>query len=125
MATASLACGKTRGLPHEGGHSTAPAALRDTALDGVTGVGPIVVQARRGVGCFDIRNNGATFPNGNSAGIIGIRARQVAPGAANLEQGISAGTAAVVLAANNPATTTEVLGTVNVVNNNTCSPPPS
>ena len=93
--------------------------------DNVLAVNGIAAQARRGTGCFDIRNNAVTYPNGIPVGVLGLRLRQAAPGAANLEQGGSAGTAAVVLAANNPASTTEVLGTVTVVGNNSCSPPPS
>ena len=51
--------------------------------------------------------------------------RQAGHGIARLEQGGSAGTAAVVLAANNPLATTEVLGTVTVVTNNTCLTAPT
>ena len=98
--------------------------------DSVAGVNGIAAQARRGTGCFDIRNNAVTYPNGTPGGVLGLRLRQAAPepgspGVANLEQGASAGTAATVLAANNPASSTEVLGTVTVVGNNSCSPPPS
>jgi hypothetical protein len=95
-------------------------------MDNVAGVNGIALQVRRGgvagsVGTFDVRSNTVTFPNGNPGGVNGLRVRQVAPGTCQLEQGISAGTAAVVLAANNPACTTEVLGTVTVVVNTTCN----
>ena len=100
-------------------------------LDNVAGVNGIAAQARRGTGCFDIRNNAVTFPNGIPGGVNGLRLRQAAPepaspGVANLEQGVSgSAVAATVLAANNGAATTEVFGTATVVGNNTCSPPPS
>lgn len=87
--------------------------------DNVAGVVPIVCQKRRtGVGTFDVRGNITTVPGG--LGIAGLRVRQVAPGTCQLEQGSSAGTPAAVLAANNPSSTTEVLGTVAVVPNTTC-----
>lgn len=94
-------------------------------LDNVAGVNGIALQVRRGgvpgsVGTFDVRSNTVTFPNGNP-GVSGIRVRQVAPGTCQLEQGSSAGTAATVLAANNPASSTEVLGTVTVVANTICN----
>ncbi|MES2933470.1 MAG: Ig-like domain repeat protein [Pseudomonadota bacterium] len=93
--------------------------------DNVAGVGPIVVQARQSsTGCFDVRNNTATFPNGDP-GVNGVRVRQVAPAIASLEAGISgAGTAATVLDDNHSGATTEVLGTVTVVNNSTCAAAP-
>jgi uncharacterized repeat protein (TIGR01451 family) len=92
--------------------------------DNVAGLQGIVLQARRGAGCFDVRSNTVTFPNGAPAGINGLRLRQVAPGTAQLEQGASAGSAAVVLAANNPGSTTEALGTITVVGNNACQVAP-
>jgi hypothetical protein len=93
--------------------------------DNVAGLQGIGLQARRGTGCFRVSSNTVTFPNGTPAGVVGIRLRQVAPGVANLEQGGSAGTAAIVLAANNPGSTTEVLGAVTVVANGTCLAAPS
>lgn len=92
--------------------------------DNAAGLQGIVLQSRRAAGCFDVRGNTVTFPNGTPPGINGLRLRQVNPGTAQLEQGASAGTAAVVLAANNPASTTEVLGTVTVVGNNACQVAP-
>jgi uncharacterized repeat protein (TIGR01451 family) len=92
--------------------------------DNVGGIQGIGLQARRGAGCFDVQSNTVTYPNGTPAGINGLRLRQVNPGTAQLEQGASAGTAAVVLAANNPGSTTEVLGTVTVVGNNACQVAP-
>ena len=96
-----------------------------SVLDNVAGLAGIAAQARRGTGCFDIRNNAVTYPNGVPGGIFGLRLRQVAPGVANLEQGVSVSAAPLtVLDDNNPATV-EVFGTVTVVGNNSCSPPPS
>jgi hypothetical protein len=93
--------------------------------DNVAGLQGVVVQARRGTGCFDVEGNTVTFPNGTPAGVVGVRARQASPGAANLAQGISGSlTASTVLAANNPSSTTEVIGTVTVVANGTCLAPP-
>ena len=99
--------------------------------DNVNGVGGLVVQSRQGqnppntAGCFDIRGNTVTYPNGTPAGVLGLRARQSTTATASLEQGSSAGTAAVVLAANNPASTTEALGTIGVVGNSTCQNAPT
>jgi hypothetical protein len=78
------------------------------------------VTARRGTGCFDVRNNTAT-------GGFGVRVRQASPATVQLEQGVSGSLdPATVLAANNPAgAPTTVLGTVTVVGNNTCLVPPS
>jgi VCBS repeat-containing protein len=96
--------------------------------DNNSGLQGVAVQSRRGSGCFDIRGNTVTYPNGIPAGITGIRLRQVAPGTANLEVGTSAlaNPANTVLTDNNPAASggTEVLGTATVVNNSTCSAPP-
>ena len=91
-----------------------------SVTDNIAGLQGIGLQARRGTGCFKVQNNTVTFPNGAPAGVVGIRVRQAAPGVANLEQGSSSGTAATVLAANNPGATTEIIGTVNVVANGTC-----
>ncbi|MCC8999988.1 MAG: Ig-like domain-containing protein [Candidatus Contendobacter sp.] len=75
--------------------------------------------ARRGNGCFDVRNNtvGQSF---------GIRVRQADPATVRLEQGISASVVpATVLDDNHPVgTVTSVLGTISVVPNNTCLDPP-
>lgn len=94
--------------------------------DGVAGLSGIAAQARRGSGCFDIRSNVVTYPSGTPAGIFGIRLRQVAPATANLEQGTAliSDPASTVLQTNNAGATTEVLGTVTVVNNSFCAPPP-
>ncbi|MCM3874880.1 MAG: putative Ig domain-containing protein [Thermoanaerobaculia bacterium] len=96
--------------------------------DNVAGVAGLVAQSRRAGACFDIRNNVVTFPNGNP-GVFGLRLRQVAPGTANLEQGsaLLSDPASTVLQTNNSGsgTTTEVLGTVTVVNNSGCAAPPS
>ena len=93
--------------------------------DNVGGVGIQVAARQSSAGCFDIRNNTVTFPNGTPPGVFGLRARQAGSATANLEQGASSGSAATVLAANNPGSTTEVLGTVNVVSNSTCQSPPN
>jgi hypothetical protein len=92
----------------------------------------IAVQATQGTsailhadGCFDVRNNDVNYTPSAPMGINGIRVRQNGFATVQLEQGISAGAASTVLAANNPATTTEILGTVNVVSNSTCLPPPN
>lgn len=90
-------------------------------MDNVGGVNGIAAQARQSsVGCFDVRNNTVNYPNGVPAGVLGLRVRQAGSATANLEQGGSAGVATVVIAANNPLSTTEILGTVNVVTNNFC-----
>jgi hypothetical protein len=94
--------------------------------DNVAGLQGIVAQARQAsAGCFDIRTNTVTFPNGTPSGVVGIRLRQANTATAQLEQGISSGTPAAVLAANNAASTTEVIGTVTVVSNSTCQVAPT
>jgi hypothetical protein len=93
-----------------------------SALQGIT------VQSTQGsggfnsAGCFDVRSNTVTYPNGTPLTVFGIRARQAGSGIAQLERGSQALIlpAAVVLAGNNPASTTEVVGTVTVVENGTC-----
>ncbi|MBK8501188.1 MAG: hypothetical protein IPL46_02710 [Saprospiraceae bacterium] len=92
--------------------------------DGMTGVNGIALQCRRGTGCFDVRDNKVDFPNGNPGGIFGLRVRQADTGVLNLERGAAllANPPLTVLNINNPATTNEVLGTVAVVENNTCLP---
>jgi hypothetical protein len=90
--------------------------------DNVNGVGGLVVQARQSSDlCANIHGNTVNFPNGTPAGILGLRARQVAPAAFDLEQSVGcSGTAAAVLACRNPGSTTEVLGTITVVPAGTC-----
>ncbi len=87
--------------------------------DPVGGVAGISVQARNGaIGHFDVRGNDVDFDNGTPAGILGLRVRQATLAVAELERGSSASnTASVVLAANNPLSTSEILGTVTVVEN--------
>lgn len=76
--------------------------------DTVVGVGVLVVQSRQSsTGCMSISGNNASVA---TAGVTAIRARQVAPATASLSG--SGATSATVLAANNPASTTEVLGTI-------------
>lgn len=77
------------------------------------------ISARRGTGCLNIRDNAAIGP--------GIRVRQVAPGAVQLERGASGSdSAAQVLQDNHPSgTATEVDGSVTVVPNGTCPAPPA
>lgn len=90
--------------------------------DGATGVAGIVVQARNtATGHFDVRGNDVDFDNGTPGGVFGLRVRQASAGTADLECGImTTGTAvATVLANNNTLSTTEVQGTVTVVNNST------
>ena len=95
-------------------------------MDNVAGVNGIAVQARQSAtACSDIRNNTVTYPNGVPAGVFGLRLRQANTGNVYLEQGISAGTPPVVIAVNNPASTTEIIGTVTVVGNNTCQSAPN
>lgn len=77
------------------------------------------VTARRGAGCFDVRNN-------TVAGPFGIRVRQASPATVQLEQGVSGSAVpATVLDDNHPpGTVTSVLGTITVVGNSTCLNPP-
>lgn len=95
--------------------------------DGAGGVNGIALQCRRGSGCFDVRGNTVDFPNGNTGSIFGLRVRQAAPGALNLERGAEAlaSPPLTVLNTNNPATTNEVFGTITVVDNNACLTPPN
>jgi hypothetical protein len=95
-------------------------------LNNVTGTWGIAVQARQSSnGHFrigrrfigDPDGNTVTYPSGVPPGVLGVRARHAAPATASLETGSSGGLAAAVLAANNPASTTEVLGTISVVGN--------
>lgn len=88
--------------------------------DNVTGVVGLVAQARNGAGRFDVRLNRVNFPNGVPAGVAGLRVRQnTAAGTASLARGVSASgsPAATVIAANNTLSTTEILGTVTVIEN--------
>ena len=97
-----------------------------SVMDNVAGVNGIAVQARQSAtACSDIRNNTVTYPNGVPAGVFGLRLRQANTGNVYLEQGISAGTPPIVIAVNNPASTTEIIGTVTVVGNNTCQSAPN
>jgi hypothetical protein len=93
--------------------------------DNVNGVAGLVVQGRQSSDvCTNIHSNTVSFPNGTPGGVSGLRARQAAPAAVDLEQsGVCAGTAAAVLACRNPASTTEVLGTLTVVPAGSCSLP--
>ncbi len=60
-----------------------------------------------------IGSNTVTFPNGTPGGVFGLRARQANTATYDLEQtGPCSGGAATVLACRNPASTTEVLGTL-------------
>ena len=89
-------------------------------MDNVNGVGAIVVQARNGAtGHFDVRLNNVDFPNGQPAGVMGVRVRQTDTATAELARGVSGSNdPAVVLGANNAnAHGTEILGTVSVINN--------
>lgn len=90
--------------------------------DNVNGVGGLAVQARQSSdGCANIGSNTVTFPNGTPGGIFGIRARQANLAALDLEGSAAcSGTPAAVLACRNPASTTEVLGTLVVVSAGTC-----
>jgi hypothetical protein len=98
---------------------TATVTNNTVSVDPIAGAS-MDVTARRGTGCFDVRNNTAT-------GGFGVRVRQASPATVQLEQGVSGSLdPATVLAANNPAgAPTTVLGTVTVVGNNTCLVPPS
>ena len=90
--------------------------------DNVNGVAGIVVQARQSSdACANIGSNTVTFPNGTPGGVLGIRARQVSPATYDLEgSALCSGTAGSVLSCRNPASTTEVLGTLTVVPAGTC-----
>jgi len=90
--------------------------------DNVAGVAGLIVQARQSSdGCANIGSNTVTFPNGTPGGVFGLRARQVAPATYDLEQSVACtGTPAAVLACRNPASTTEVLGTLTVVPAGSC-----
>jgi len=90
--------------------------------DNVGGVAGLVVQGRQGADtCANIGSNTVTFPNGTPGGVLGIRARQANTATFDLEgSGLCSGTAAAVLACRNPASTTEVLGTLTVVGAGTC-----
>ena len=92
---------------------------------GGTSLRGIAIQSTQNIsaGCIDVRGNDVNYTPAAPAN--GIRVRQVNPATLQLEQGASAGTAATVLAANNPLSTTEVLGTVTVVGNSTCQPAPT
>ncbi len=82
--------------------------------DNVAGVAGLVVQGRQSSDvCANIGSNTVTFPNGTPGGVFGLRARQANTATYDLEQtGPCSGGAATVLACRNPASTTEVLGTL-------------
>lgn len=90
--------------------------------DNVGGVAGLVVQSRQGSDlCANIGSNTVTFPNGTPGGVLGIRARQANTATYDLEgSGACSGTPAAVLGCRNPASTTEVLGTLTVVPAGTC-----
>ncbi len=97
--------------------------------DGVNGLRGIVVQATRGSGHFDVRENDVDYPNGNP-GVKGLRVRQqtlTVLSTVDLARGISASSSATtVLSDNNPAAGgTEVLGAVSVINNGILQTPDS
>ena len=86
---------------------------RDLACARAVGARCVLVAT----GHFDVRGNAVDFPNGNP-GVNGVRVRQADTATAQLARGVSASNdPAVVLAANNPASLTEILGTVTVINN--------
>lgn len=97
-------------------HDPGAAALRGIAVQSTQTVS---------AGCFDVRGNDVNYTPSAPMGVNGLRVRQAGSGTAQLEQGTSAGAANVVLAANNPLCTTEVVGTVTVVSNGTCQEPPN
>ncbi|MFH1342272.1 MAG: tandem-95 repeat protein [Pseudomonadota bacterium] len=99
-------------------------------MDNVAGVNGIAVQARRGTMDASIFGNHVDFPNGTPAGVVGIRERQAntdnaatAPTATIQRNGSASGTAAGVLADNNPGNTVEILGTVTIAPNGTVQLP--
>jgi hypothetical protein len=66
------------------------------------------------------------YLDGAPSGVNGIRVRQVNPATLDIEPGVGGATAALVLANNNPLSTTEIVGTVTVsANNNTALLPSS
>jgi hypothetical protein len=96
---------------------------------GGTALRGIAVQSTQDIsaGCIDVRGNDVNYTPAAPVGINGIRVRQVAPATLLMERGVAplASTAAVALATNNPLSTTEVVGTVIVVENNVCQNPPT
>lgn len=90
-------------------------ALQSTQNDGATGSN----------GCFRVSGNDVNYSPAAPAGVNGLRVRQAGTGVVRLEQGVSSGAPATVLAANNPLSTTEVVGTVTVVPNGTCLAAPT
>lgn len=89
----------------------------------------IAIQSTQNVsaGCIDVRGNDVNYTPVAPAGVNGIRVRQVAPATLQMERGnaLISATAAAALATNNPSSTTEVLGTVTVVENNICQTAPT
>ncbi len=121
--------GTTRGILVDTPDGSTSPAFSTTATnnsvsvgDNIAGVAGLVAQARQSSdACANIGSNTVTFPNGTPGGVNGLRARQVAPATYDLEQSAGCtGTAAAVLGCRNPASTTEVLGTLTVVAAGTC-----
>jgi cytochrome c2 len=92
--------------------------VNNTITSAATAVNGIGLNARQSsTAVFKVEGNTST--SGHD-----VRVREVSPATASLETGTSSGTAAAVLAANNPgAPTTSVSGTVTVVANGTGSYP--
>jgi len=91
------------------------------AVTNATGLQAVDVATRQsGDGCSSIGGNTATTAGGAAA----LRARQVAPALHDLEQSaVCAGAPAAVLACRNPASTTEILGTLTVTAVGSCLTP--
>jgi hypothetical protein len=110
----------------------ADAAFTATVLDNTVNINDPGGTALRGMavqstqdttnGCFRVSGNDVNYTPAAPAGVNGIRLRQVAPAVARLEG--SGASAAAVLAANNPLSTTEVIGSVSLVAAGTCLAPP-
>lgn len=78
--------------------------------------GAIYVNSRRALLRGEVRSNSVTYSNTPAAGTYGITVRQFAPGSLELGRGTQTSTdPAAVLAANNPAATTSVVGTVSLI----------
>jgi hypothetical protein len=91
-------------------------SLRGIAVQSTQGNGTV-----NGNGCFVISGNDVNHTPAAPAGVNGLRLRQAGNGVARLE---GTGAADASLAAANPASTTEVIGTVTVVSSGTCLPQP-
>jgi VCBS repeat-containing protein len=85
----------------------------------------IAVQSRQSISQMhaDVTGNIVNFLDG-AGSAVGIRVRQSGSGTLDLEPGVGGANAAAVLAANNPGSTTQVLGTVTVSANNSVVIPP-